>query len=110
MRYWTMHFQSSKMVVKICILAFVTLLIFQVETEAGICCLSYTKRPKRCALLKGYDIQAITGRCDLAAIIFHTVKGKSICADPAQSWTQMRVECLKMKAAEVKVISSGHPI
>ncbi|XP_077100184.1 C-C motif chemokine 20b [Siphateles boraxobius] len=90
------------MVIKICILAFVTLLIFQVETEAGSCCLSYTKRPRRCAVLKGYDIQAITGSCDLAAIIFHTKKGKSICADPAQNWTQSRVTCLKMKAARVK--------
>ncbi|CAM4723027.1 unnamed protein product [Leuciscus chuanchicus] len=94
---------------KIWILIFVTLLIFQVETEAGSCCLSYTKRPRRCAVLKGYDIQAITGGCDLAAIIFHTGKGKSICADPAQSWTQSRVACLKMKAARVKDTGIRYP-
>ncbi|XP_039540774.1 C-C motif chemokine 20b [Pimephales promelas] len=90
------------MVIKIWILAFVTLLIFQVETEAGSCCLSYTKIPRRCGVLKGYDIQTITGGCDLAAIIFHTEKGRKICADPAQNWTQSRVECLKIKAARMK--------
>ncbi|ROL42695.1 C-C motif chemokine 20 [Anabarilius grahami] len=83
------------MVIKICILALVTLLLFQVETDAVACCLSYTKHPRRCANLKGYDIQGTTGGCDLAAIIFHTEKGRLICADPAQAWTQKRVECLK---------------
>ncbi|XP_067291114.1 C-C motif chemokine 20b [Pseudorasbora parva] len=86
---------------KIFILAFVTLLIFQVETEAGSCCLSYIKKPIRCAILKGYDIQHVTGSCDLPAIVFHTEKGKSICANPAQEWTQRRVECLKMRARRI---------
>ncbi|XP_048031342.1 C-C motif chemokine 20b [Megalobrama amblycephala] len=92
--------------VKLCILTLVTLLLFQVETDAATCCLSYTKHPRRCAVLKGYDIQGITGGCDLAAIIFHTERGRLICADPTQPWTQKRVECLKMKAANVKKISS----
>ncbi|XP_050953671.1 C-C motif chemokine 20b [Labeo rohita] len=75
---------------------------FLMETDAVTCCLKYKKTPLPCRILKGYDIQATTGGCDLAAIIFHTEKGKLICADPAQHWTQRRVSCLKMKAAMVK--------
>ncbi|XP_056306834.1 C-C motif chemokine 20b [Danio aesculapii] len=91
---------------KICTLYFIILLSFLVETESASCCLSYIKRPRRCAILKGYDIQGITGGCDLPAIIFHTEKGRSICADPSQTWTQERVKCLKMKAERMKSTSS----
>ncbi|XP_073687346.1 C-C motif chemokine 20b [Garra rufa] len=83
-------------------LSFFMLIGFLVETDAVTCCLKYRKTPLPCRMLKGYDIQAATGGCDLAAIIFHTEKGKSVCADPAQTWTQRRVACLKMKAARVK--------
>ncbi|XP_067233842.1 C-C motif chemokine 20-like isoform X2 [Chanodichthys erythropterus] len=92
------------MLIKMCILALVTLILFQVETVAATCCLSYTKHPRRCTVLKGYDIQGLTGGCDIEAIIFRTERGRLICADPKQHWTQKRVECLKMRAANLKKI------
>ncbi|XP_051543297.1 C-C motif chemokine 20-like [Myxocyprinus asiaticus] len=88
--------------VKICTLCFLILGAFIIRTESVSCCLRYTKRPIRCGSLKGYDIQGITRSCDIPAIIFHTENGKSICADPAQRWTQNRVACLKVKAANMK--------
>ncbi|XP_051970832.1 C-C motif chemokine 20-like [Xyrauchen texanus] len=88
--------------VKICTLCFLIMGAFIIETESVSCCLRYTKRPIRCGILIGYGIQGITRSCDIPAIIFHTEKGKSICADPAQRWTQNRIICLKIKAEYVK--------
>ncbi|NP_001107067.1 C-C motif chemokine 20b precursor [Danio rerio] len=88
--------------IKICTLYFIVLLSFLVETESAICCLRYVKNPRRCGFLKGYDIQIMTEGCDLPAIIFHTVTGRSICANPSQNWTQERVLCLKKKAETMK--------
>ncbi|XP_016129820.1 C-C motif chemokine 20b [Sinocyclocheilus grahami] len=87
---------------KTCSLSVLILIAFLVETDAVRCCLRYRRRPLDCRYLKGFDIQKMTGSCDLAAIIFHTKNGKLVCADPEQHWTQDRVECLRMKAAEVK--------
>ncbi|XP_026121194.1 C-C motif chemokine 20-like [Carassius auratus] len=87
---------------KTCTLSVLILIAFLMETDAGHCCLKYRRRPLDCRHLKGFDIQKMTGRCDLAAIIFHTKNGKFVCADPKQPWTQDRVECLRMKAAVVK--------
>ncbi|XP_059390715.1 C-C motif chemokine 20-like [Carassius carassius] len=105
MRYWSTSKDQKdpKMAcLKIYTLSFLLLLAFALETDAVSCCLSYTRHPRRCGILKGYIIQTMTGSCDLAAIIFQTEKGKSICADPAKDWTQKRVACLKMKAARMK--------
>ncbi|TRY95266.1 hypothetical protein DNTS_012205 [Danionella cerebrum] len=83
---------------RICAFCFILLLNFLMESNAHNCCVSYTKRPRRCAILKGYDIQGITGKCDLPAIIFHPKTGKPICANPSHEWTQKAVQCLKMMA------------
>ncbi|XP_030625854.1 C-C motif chemokine 20b [Chanos chanos] len=74
---------------------------FVQETESASCCLSYTKRTVRCQRLKGYTIQNINSTCDIKAIIFHTVNGKYICADPSKMWTQHRIDCLKKKAVNI---------
>ncbi|XP_026093270.1 C-C motif chemokine 20-like [Carassius auratus] len=102
MRYWSTSQDPKMACLKIYTLSFLILLYFALETDAVSCCLSYTRHPRRCGILKGYIIQSMTGGCDLAAIIFQTETGKSICADPAKDWTQKRVACLKMKAARVK--------
>ncbi|XP_043082021.1 C-C motif chemokine 20b [Puntigrus tetrazona] len=83
-------------------LSVLILVAFLVETDAVRCCLKYRRRPLDCRHLKGFDIQKMTGSCDLPAIIFHTKNGKLVCADPERHWTQDRVECLRLKAAEVK--------
>ncbi|XP_063062156.1 C-C motif chemokine 20-like [Engraulis encrasicolus] len=77
------------------ILAVNTLIL---PTESASCCLSYSRRPIRCQRLKGYTMQDITTSCDIKAIIFHTVAGRLICADPVRLWTRRRVECLKKRA------------
>ncbi|XP_055037260.1 C-C motif chemokine 20b [Misgurnus anguillicaudatus] len=87
---------------KICTLGFILCGVFIMETEAAKCCLTYSQREIPCRRLKGYDIQGITGRCDMPAIIFHRLGGKLVCADPAERWTQERVKCLKLRAAEMK--------
>ncbi|KAI2648929.1 C-C motif chemokine 20 [Labeo rohita] len=47
------------------------------ETDAVTCCLKYKKTPLPCRILKGYDIQATTGGCDLAAIMMKAAMVKS---------------------------------
>ncbi|KAM9436898.1 C-C motif chemokine 20-like [Clarias gariepinus] len=74
---------------------------FIMDTETARCCLSYTRRPVRCGLLKGYYIQEITGSCDIRAIIFKTKDGKSICANPRMEWTHKRINCLWEKAGKM---------
>ncbi|XP_062377540.1 C-C motif chemokine 20b [Sardina pilchardus] len=90
---------------RLCTLTLLTIIVILntciLSTESAMCCLSYYKKPIRCQKLKGYTMQDIHTSCDIKAIIFHTVAGKLICANPDMKWTQRRVQCLKVKAAKM---------
>ncbi|KAG5268512.1 hypothetical protein AALO_G00213390 [Alosa alosa] len=90
---------------RLCTLTLLTIIVILntciLSTESAICCLSYSKRPIRCQKLKGYTMQDINTSCDIKAIIFHSVTGKLICANPEKPWTQHRIQCLKEKAARL---------
>ncbi|KAI7792604.1 C-C motif chemokine 20b [Triplophysa rosa] len=88
--------------IKICTLCLLLFGLFSTEIEAARCCLNYRKSPIDCRNMKGYYIQDITKRCDIPAIVFQTMTGRLICADPKENWTQKRVSCLKMKAERMK--------
>uniref|UniRef100_A0A8C5YC11 C-C motif chemokine n=1 Tax=Microcebus murinus TaxID=30608 RepID=A0A8C5YC11_MICMU len=44
------------------------------------CCLSYTSRSIRCVFMRDYFVT--NSRCSQPGVIFHTKKGKRVCADP----------------------------
>ncbi|KPP57130.1 hypothetical protein Z043_125178 [Scleropages formosus] len=59
------------------------------------CCLRYSMKKYPCHKMKTYSIQSMMSSCDINAVIFHTMKGRYICADPAQKWTLDSIQCLK---------------
>ncbi|KTG35211.1 hypothetical protein cypCar_00021199 [Cyprinus carpio] len=77
MRYWSASKEPKMACLKIYTLSFLILIAFFVETDAVSCCLSYTKHPRRCGILKGYIIQNMTGSCDLAAIMMKAARVKT---------------------------------
>nr|XP_015216548.1 PREDICTED: C-C motif chemokine 20-like [Lepisosteus oculatus] len=79
----------------------VNLLALHSEAAQGNCCLSYSKKPLPRHLIAGYTIQTVKYRCNIDAIVFHTVKGKSVCANPAEHWVMNRIEWLKEKANQL---------
>ncbi|XP_028825559.1 C-C motif chemokine 20b [Denticeps clupeoides] len=76
---------------------FLVLNTFIFHTDSASCCVRYTRKPIRCEKLKSYTMQHIISACDLEAIIFHTVGGHYICANPYKTWTQDRVRCLEKR-------------
>ncbi|KAM4534156.1 C-C motif chemokine 20b [Odontesthes bonariensis] len=102
------------LVVALCSLVILTTCIS--STESASCCMRYTRRPQPCKRLLGYNIQTITGSCDINAIIFH-IPGRFVCADPSVKWTQRGMKCvderrkvaaqvLQEKASEASVTSA----
>ncbi|XP_015216549.1 C-C motif chemokine 20-like [Lepisosteus oculatus] len=68
------------------------------EQVAAYCCTGYSKSQLPFSRIKGYTIQTVHGICNIRAIIFHTIKNKDVCADPAQKWVMDRIQRLKLKA------------
>uniref|UniRef100_A0A3B3QB08 Chemokine interleukin-8-like domain-containing protein n=1 Tax=Paramormyrops kingsleyae TaxID=1676925 RepID=A0A3B3QB08_9TELE len=63
--------------------------------SATSCCVGYSSRRLPCHKLKRYTIQPMTDTCDIEAVIFHTKRGRFICANPLQYWTIKRIKCLQ---------------
>ncbi|XP_047423947.1 C-C motif chemokine 20b [Mugil cephalus] len=84
---------NGKVLLMAVLCSLIILTTFIGNAESASCCLNYTKRQLPCRRIKGYTIQTINTSCDIKAIIFH-VKGRFVCADPTQSWTQNRMKCV----------------
>ncbi|XP_036410692.1 C-C motif chemokine 19-like [Megalops cyprinoides] len=61
------------------------------------CCLSYSEKPFPVALLHHYHIQDIRGSCNIDAVVFTTVRGRKICANPNDQWVQEAMEHIQDK-------------
>ncbi|XP_013877170.1 eotaxin [Austrofundulus limnaeus] len=73
-----------KLVLCVCVLL---LLITLAETRfKGACCVTYQGHRIPHKFLKSYKVQEDTNRCNLRAIIFKMVNGKTFCGDPAKRW------------------------
>ncbi|XP_039770382.1 C-C motif chemokine 20-like [Ornithorhynchus anatinus] len=59
------------------------------------CCYSWSKKPIPLHLLSGYFVTS--SKCSLEAVIFKTVKGVEVCADPKEKWVQDRMRRLKIR-------------
>ncbi|XP_018608919.1 C-C motif chemokine 2-like [Scleropages formosus] len=69
---------------------------------AAACCSRYVENEISIARINGYSIQTNRGRCHINAVIFHTIKGKDLCADPAQPWVMNRIKFLREKVKSMK--------
>ncbi|XP_039597645.1 C-C motif chemokine 20-like [Polypterus senegalus] len=58
------------------------------------CCISYSSKHLPCKLIKTYAIQLSIDACHIDAIIFHTVRGRKICANPNEIWVKERMLCV----------------
>ncbi|XP_010606446.1 C-C motif chemokine 20 isoform X1 [Fukomys damarensis] len=65
------------------------------------CCLQYTKGVIRTSFIMGFTEQWANEGCDINAIIFHTKKRLSVCANPQQNWVKRAVRILSKKGKKL---------
>ncbi|XP_028648219.1 C-C motif chemokine 20-like [Erpetoichthys calabaricus] len=93
----------AKAAVLIASFLFVALTMFCEETTADYegCCVSYSKYQLPFIRIKGYSIQTPQDYCDIPAVVFHTIKGKHICANPKDTWVEIRIQQLMNKVKKM---------
>ncbi|XP_032887285.1 C-C motif chemokine 20-like [Amblyraja radiata] len=63
----------------------------------GDCCLAYSKKRLPQKLISGYVEQNSNEICEKDAIIFFTVRGRAVCADPEHHWVKKALNFLSKK-------------
>ncbi|XP_055502146.1 C-C motif chemokine 20-like [Leucoraja erinacea] len=63
----------------------------------GDCCLAYSKKRLPQKLISGYMEQKSNEICEIDAIIFYTVRGRAVCADPEHHWVKKALNFLSKK-------------
>ncbi|XP_078266117.1 C-C motif chemokine 20-like [Rhinoraja longicauda] len=61
------------------------------------CCLAYSKKQLPQKLISGYVEQKSNEICEIDAIIFYTVRGRVVCADPGHHWVKKALHFLSKK-------------
>ncbi|XP_067292461.1 chemokine (C-C motif) ligand 35, duplicate 1 [Pseudorasbora parva] len=59
------------------------------------CCFSYTDRPLPFRLVADYSMTS--QQCNKEAVLFKTVKGRQVCANPTDSWVQSHMKTIDNK-------------
>ncbi|KAL2097068.1 hypothetical protein ACEWY4_006275 [Coilia grayii] len=67
------------------------------------CCTMYSSGLVPMKAIRGFSIQRNNGKCNINAVILHTVKGNNICVDPSLGWVSNIIEKLK---AQIKVLGN----
>uniref|UniRef100_A0A674AC96 C-C motif chemokine n=1 Tax=Salmo trutta TaxID=8032 RepID=A0A674AC96_SALTR len=80
----------------------VYLFIFFTARRRKGCCQSYTGGEIPFGVIVGYTLQTPIEICRIPAIIFHTEKGKDLCADPSKSWVIQHVNRLGDRAVHIR--------
>ncbi|XP_036410783.1 uncharacterized protein LOC118796060 [Megalops cyprinoides] len=78
----------------VCLLLVLTVSLFTLQAESA-CCTKYSRAELSKNLIKGFSIQTIGGRCNINAVVFHTLGGRKVCADPAKSWVMDMIQELR---------------
>ncbi|XP_073928006.1 C-C motif chemokine 20 isoform X2 [Castor canadensis] len=91
---------------KSCVLAAlmsVLLLYLCSKSEASNfdCCLRYTEHVLPTRFIMGFTQQLADEACDINAVIFHTKKRLSVCADPKKSWVKRTVRILSQRVKKM---------
>uniref|UniRef100_UPI00398F25DF C-C motif chemokine 20-like n=1 Tax=Pristiophorus japonicus TaxID=55135 RepID=UPI00398F25DF len=63
----------------------------------GDCCLKYSMKAMPFQLISGYVLQRSNEICDIDAIIFYTVRGRAVCANPGRKWVKRALEVLSKR-------------
>ncbi|XP_028650753.1 C-C motif chemokine 20-like [Erpetoichthys calabaricus] len=73
------------------------------------CCSRYSKTELPCGLIKGYEMQSSIDACDINAVIFHTKRGRKICANPKDGWVLKRIQCVGEKVKRMSASKKNLP-
>ncbi|XP_038672774.1 C-C motif chemokine 20-like [Scyliorhinus canicula] len=73
------------------------------SASAMDCCLRYSKKRLPFRLISGYVEQQSNEICDIDAIIFYTVGGQAICANPDSLWVKVGLKLLSKKLEEMSL-------
>ncbi|XP_035279682.1 C-C motif chemokine 20a.3 [Anguilla rostrata] len=84
----------------ICLLLLLSLSLFAVQANTA-CCTTYSHSELELKYIKGFSIQDNRGRCHINAVIFHTIKGRKVCADPTKDWVIERIQQLRNKVQKM---------
>ncbi|KAK9952147.1 hypothetical protein ABG768_018003 [Culter alburnus] len=83
------------------IISAVAVLLCAVSLSEGMrvspqrCCFSFTDRPLPIKLVADYSMTS--QQCPKEAVLFKTVKGRQVCANPADSWVQKHIQTIDSK-------------
>ncbi|XP_029415902.1 C-C motif chemokine 20 isoform X2 [Nannospalax galili] len=69
----------------------------QSEASTFDCCLRYTELILPFRSIVGFTEQLVDEACDINAIIFHTKRRLSVCADPKKVWVKRAVHFLSRR-------------
>ncbi|XP_037549980.1 C-C motif chemokine 20b [Nematolebias whitei] len=97
---------SSKVCLVSALCSFIIFTICISSTESVSCCMRYSKHPPPLKKILGYNIQTITGSCDISAIVFQ-LPGRFVCADPSTDWTQKALKIIDVRRRKVNQILKG---
>ncbi|XP_036885194.1 C-C motif chemokine 20 isoform X2 [Sturnira hondurensis] len=75
----------------------------QSEASTFDCCLRYTVHMLRARNIKSFSRQFANEACDIDAVIFHTKRGLSVCADPKKKWVTHAMYVLSQNAKKMKI-------
>ncbi|KAJ8355292.1 hypothetical protein AAFF_G00073700 [Aldrovandia affinis] len=78
----------------VCLVLLLSLSLCSLQADAA-CCTKYSQTEFPARNIKGFSIQNDLGRCNISAVIFHTLKGIKLCADPAKPWVMEIIQKLK---------------
>ncbi|KAJ8384315.1 hypothetical protein AAFF_G00206720 [Aldrovandia affinis] len=78
----------------VCLVLLLSLSLFSLQAETA-CCTKYSAAELPVENIKGFSIQNKRGRCNINAVIFLTLKGIKVCADPTKPWVMESIQQLK---------------
>ncbi|ALE14726.1 F15 [Felid gammaherpesvirus 1] len=67
------------------------------SSDSSDCCLRHSTRPIPFKVLQSYQHQLPTIGCHLNAIVFYTVKRRTICANPGDKWVRLAMKFIDKK-------------
>ncbi|XP_019592916.2 C-C motif chemokine 20 isoform X1 [Rhinolophus sinicus] len=65
------------------------------------CCLGYRHHVLHPMWIVSYTEQRANEACDINAIIFHTRRNLSVCADPKKKWVKQVLRVLSLRAKKI---------
>ncbi|XP_067850840.1 C-C motif chemokine 20-like [Heptranchias perlo] len=74
------------------------------------CCVKYSMRPLPLRLISGYVEQQSNELCHIDAIIFYTVRGRAVCANPDNRWVKIAMRFLSKKLEKMSQEEQAAPL